>query len=368
MGEIRGDGLFPDALFDFFFVPEASFVHFIVVDVDFIVAGADERKYQFFLPGTFPKVASDESGFEIRDAQFFPGFPFQCVFDFFVQSDVSAHCGVPFSRQQVFFHASFLQENVMPVVEDVQVHHGVQEFGARMAEAARCLTDDFAFFVDNRQPFFFSHFVQHPALAEEERCEKESQQDIEQIVADKSGCGFRYESQGVISEQDMGGHDKEQGFQASAHALQFLFRQADVFPVSCRQACRHVYPGEGEYPQQYAHARFNDCRLVSAYGGVARKQGDDAGQAEKQRRPQNGAVVPLFPEPGVGKFDDAGQQGDSGTDDGTEAFVRDEINGDEQQGRQQAFEVTGHRRWFTRKVVHIGIKKPFEMLQTVFCG
>ena len=56
--EIRCEAGLSDVFFYFFPGPETPFVHFVVIDSDAVVAGAEEGEYQFFFAGAFPDVTA----------------------------------------------------------------------------------------------------------------------------------------------------------------------------------------------------------------------------------------------------------------------------------------------------------------------
>lgn len=52
--KIGGKGVVFQVGLDFGYRPETAFLHFVVTDVDPVVAGAEKGVNEFFLPGTFP--------------------------------------------------------------------------------------------------------------------------------------------------------------------------------------------------------------------------------------------------------------------------------------------------------------------------
>ena len=118
-----------------------------------MLGGGFEYVHQFAFHRAFKNVGGNGPGFEVGQPDFFACFTLQGFFDGFAEVHVSTHCGVPPIRLNAFPCGPMLQEDVAALVEDVQMHHRMQQFAAIVAFVACGFSRNVAVSIDKGEEF-----------------------------------------------------------------------------------------------------------------------------------------------------------------------------------------------------------------------
>ena len=151
--EVGREYLFVERGFDFFYGPELAPFHLVVVGRDIPVVEGEKGVDQLFFDFRLENIPADENRDKTGDAQLLAGFPMEGVGHPFAVVDMSSHGRVPFPRLNVLVEGPFLQIEFAAGVEDMQMHHRVQEFAPVVAFAPGGLPDGVAAGIDNRENF-----------------------------------------------------------------------------------------------------------------------------------------------------------------------------------------------------------------------
>lgn len=137
---------------DFVFREEAATIRF-AAGMWRLFGVSGEDVYQLTLHSTFEYVGGNSSSFEVGQPDFFACFTLQGFFDGFAEVHMPTHCGVPPIRLNAFPSGTMLQEDVAALVEDVQMHHRMQQFAAIVAFASGGRTGDASLLIHKWQTF-----------------------------------------------------------------------------------------------------------------------------------------------------------------------------------------------------------------------
>ena len=112
-------------------------------------AGKDEHEFAVAL--RLPDIGLQEHRIESGQAQFLGGFPVQGFLRQFAVGDVSADGRVPVAREEVLFQGPFLQVDPAQAVDQVEMDHRMEGFGAAVAPGPGRLSIDQSAGLDERE-------------------------------------------------------------------------------------------------------------------------------------------------------------------------------------------------------------------------
>ena len=171
-----------------------------------------------------PPVGGEKGGGIGLKPQFFQGFAFQRVFNSFSRVNMAAHGRIPFPGLDPLGSDSFLQENPILIINDMQVDHRVQHARVAMADRTGSRSNHFSRFIHQVEPLvmrvfpFPSGFNQ--AFLRDFKGEKTDEDQVKEPSADERPGTPGQEKRGICGQRGMEKKDHAQGPHTAAH-LQF---------------------------------------------------------------------------------------------------------------------------------------------------